>query len=109
MAEQVRKVVQSFSKIECFCEAIAAFWQIQSDKYSSYSSRTQADQVLMNAGLPDEKIAEDNIKWLTEQKSKLEKYHEKMSTVNASYNFPTSLTPSQFPSITLETLNMTIK
>ena len=109
MAEQVSKVILCVTQIEGICEAISAFWQMQSDKFVSYSLTTETDKELLKYEFPAEKIAEDNIKSLLERKSQLEEYHKKMTTINSSFNFPTSLTPSEFPSITLETLNMTLQ
>ena len=108
MADQVATLITHLHKIEQMCEAIAAFWQAESDKFASFCPLVESVSDFIEIGLNDE-IVTDQLQWLKERKGELEKYHEVISAVNAAYNFPTLLTPTKFPSIELPNLQVTLQ
>ena len=108
MAKQIGILVTHLHEIEHMCEAIAAFWQLESDKFASYCPLVESVSDMMDLGL-EEEVATEHLEWLKQRRGELEKYHKMMAAINASYNFPTSLTPSAFPSIELPTLHVTLQ
>lgn len=108
MVEEIRVLLQYLSQMEEMCEAIAAFWQLESDKFASFCPLVENVSDFIDIGL-DEAAAQDLLEWLRVRKTELEKYHKVMTAVNAAYNFPTALEPSKFPSIELPTLNVTLQ
>ena len=108
MADQVGTLITYLHKIEQMCEAIAAFWQVESDKFASFCPMVESVSDFIELGLTEETVT-DQLEWLKERKGELEKYHKVMSAVNAAYNFPTSLTPTKFPSIELPSLHVTLQ
>lgn len=108
MAKQIAILVKYLHEIEQMCEAIAAFWQLESDKFASFCPMVESVSDFFELGLTDEAAAEQ-IEWLEERKKELEKYHQVMSSVNSSFNFPTLLRPSLFPMIDLPTLHVTLQ
>lgn len=108
MAEQIRVLLQYLSQIEQMCELMAAYWQLQSDRFASFCPMVKSVRDFIELGL-DEEVMQDQLEWLRERKNELEKYHKVMTAVNAAYNFPTAVGPSQFPRIHLPTLNVTLQ
>ena len=108
MVKQISILVKCLHQIEQMCEAIAAFWQLESDKFASYCPLVENVSDMMELGL-EEEVTTEHLEWLKKRRGELEKYHKMMAAINASYNFPTSLTPSKFPSIELPTLHVTLQ
>ena len=105
MAAEIAKLVASLRDIEKLCECIGAFWQIESDKFSSFGTSVTGVRDFIDIGLGSE-ACEEQIKWLEETQVTFEKYHMHISDINAAFNFPTSLKPSIFPSIELRSLEL---
>jgi len=108
MAENVGVLVMHLHQIEGTCETIAAFWQMESDKFSAVSSKMESVKDFVKIGLHDEAVKEQ-LEYLRERKTELEKYQKIMTAVNAAYNFQTGVEPSHFSPIELPTLGLTLK
>ena len=108
MAREISTLVKSLMDIEKLCECIAAFWQFQSDKFSSFGSSVAGVQIFVECGAGSE-ACESEIKWLEETQETFGRYHSLMSQVNAAYNFSTSLTPSKFPCVTLPSIDVKLE
>ena len=93
--------------MEGICEAQAAFWNYQSDKFGSFSSQITDAKDLIEIGI-DESI-DELVGWLKGRKMELETYHEVMQGVNNSYNFPCAVKPTAFPQLALPTLDITLQ
>ena len=107
MAENFGALVMQLHQIEGMCEAMAAFWQMESDKFSSMCSQVEDISDFAEIGIGDE-VAKEQLEWLRERKSQLEKYHKIMTAINAAYNFRTGVEPSHFRYIQLPTLGLTL-
>ena len=94
--------------MEAICEAQAAFWSYQADKFGTFSGNVKSAQDFIELGMGEEAVKELT-DWLKERKGQLEKYHLVMQEVNNSFNFPTSAKPMPLNGITLDALDLTIE
>lgn len=108
MVKSIRDLLQYLGQIEQKCEAIAAFWQLESDKFASFCPLVESVSDFFDIGLCEE-VTQDQLEWLRERKTELKKYHTVMTAVTVDYNLPTAVEPSQLPSIELPTLNVTLQ
>ena len=104
-AGHVADLIQHLGQVEAICEAQAAFWSYQADKFGTFSSNVESAQEFIELGIGDESV-EELTDWLKERKVQLENYHLVMKGVNSSSSFPTSLSPTPLPTITLNALNI---
>lgn len=108
LAEEIAKLVASLLDVEKLCECIGAFWQIQSDRFASFGTSVTGVQDFIEIGLGSE-VCDEQIEWLEKTKTTFGNYHSLMSQVNAAFNFPTSLTPSHFPSTELPSIDLKLE
>jgi len=108
MAKEIAKLVSSLSDIEKLCECIGAFWQMESDKFSSFGTNVSSVKDFMEIGLGSD-VCDEQIEWLEETQKTFEKYHNLMTGVTAAFNFGTSLQPNPFPSITLPSIDLKLE
>ena len=104
-AGHVGDLTEQLGEVEAICEAQAAFWSYQADKFGTFSGNVKNAQDFIALGMGDESVKELT-GWLKERKEQLENYHLVMRGVNSSSNFPTSLSPTPLPTITLDTLSL---
>lgn len=107
MAKQISELVASLLDVEKLCECIGAFWQIESDKFASFGTSVTSVQDFVEIGLGSQ-VCDEQIKWLEETQITFNRYHSHVSEVNAAFNFPTPLKPSQFPKIDLPSLELAL-
>ena len=107
-AGHVADLIKQLGQVEAICEAQAAFWSYQADKFGTFSSNVKSAQEFIELGIGDESV-EELTGWLKERKQQLEKYHLAMQGVNNSFNFPTSVRPTPLDAITLDTLDLTLE
>ena len=103
----IKELILALKQAEEICEAQAAFWSIQSDKFGSFAARFTDVKELMEICIDDS--VDELIEWLKTRKKELGIYHAVMQGVNNSYNFPCSLKPTQFPRLALPTLDITLE
>ena len=107
MATEIAKLVSCLRDIEKLCEFIGAFWQIESDKFSSFGISVTGVRDFVDIGLKSE-ACEEKIKWLEETQITFEKYHRNISAINAAFNFVTDVKPNPFPRIELPSLKINL-
>jgi len=108
MAKEIAKLISFLSDIEKLCECIGAFWQMESDKFSSFGTNVLTVKDFMEIGLGAD-ACEDQIEWLEETQKTFEKYHSLMTGVTAAFNFGTSLQPNHFQSIELPSIDLKLE
>ena len=102
-------LVKLLGEVERICEGQAAFWGFQSDKFGSFKTSVSNVKDFIEMGLIDEST-DELIGLLKERKGELETYHVMMQAVNNSFNFPTGARrPTEFPSINLPALDITLE
>lgn len=106
-AKHIKDLILALTQVEEICEAQAAFWNYQSNKFSSFSTQITDAEALVAIGIDDS--VKELLAWLKERKRELAIYHEVMQGVNNSFNFPCELKPTKFPALALPTLGITLE
>jgi len=103
MAKEIAKLISSLSDIERICECIAAFWQMESDKFSCFGVNVSSVKDFIEIGLGSD-ACDEQIEWLKKTKKAFEMYHYIITDATARFNLGTSLQPNHFPSIKLPSI-----
>ena len=108
VASKAAKLVNVLGKLEETCEAIAAFWTMEADKFDSQGAKMETGQATMiEVGMKDQ-VCEDNIAYWTKTKDELDRYVTAMSVINNCFNFATNAKPPTGQSIKFANLDLNL-
>jgi hypothetical protein len=109
IAEKAGELVTVLLKLEEVCNATATYWTIEGHVFNTHGASMKTDQATMIEVLKDE-VVQQNLKFWSESKERMEKYATAMSVIGTSFNFVTRAkgpekNPVQFTELDL-TLNI---
>lgn len=92
VAEKAATLVKVLGKLEETCEAVAAFWTMEADKFDSQGAKMKNSQVAMLKGMKG-MVVKDNISFWKKAKEEMDCYVTAMSVINNCFNFTTAAKP----------------
>ena len=90
------KLLDEFDKLDGICEAVAAFWTIEANRFDSQGAKLktgQATQLKSQSKTLREKAIENNVQFWTKARDDVKHYAAAMSAINDSFNFQTEVKP----------------
>ena len=92
VASKAADLVRVLGKLEETCEAIAAFWTMEADKFDSQGAKMKTSQVKMLKGMKGA-VCKNNIAFWSKTKDEMDRYVTAMSVINNCFNFVTNAKP----------------
>lgn len=105
VASKAGTLVKVLGKLEETCEAIAAFWTMEADKFDSQGAKMKTNQVKMLKHMKGA-VVKNNIAFWTKAKDEMDRYVTAMSVVNNCFNFVTDAKPPAAKSINFANLEL---
>ena len=105
VASKAAKLVNVLGKLEETCEAIAAFWTMEADKFDAQGAKMKTNHAVMIKGMKG-KVCKDNIAYWNKTKDELDRYATAMSVINNCFNFVTDAKPPTAQSIKFANLDL---
>ena len=101
VADKAGTLVKVLGKLEETCEAVAAFWSIEAEKFDSQGAKMKKNQVTMLKAMKGV-VVKNNLSFWKKAKDEMDRYVTAMSVVNNCFNFLTDAnrklhSPSNLP------------
>lgn len=107
VAGKAATLVKVLGKLEETCEAVAAFWTMEADKFDSQGAKMKTGQakMVMMKGMKGS-VVKNNIAFWKTAKDEMDRYVTAMSVINNCFNFVTEAKPPAAKSIKFANLEM---
>ena len=105
VASKAGTLVTVLGKLKETCEAIAAFWTEEADKFDSQGARMKTTHAKMLKYMKGA-VVKNNIAFWTKAKDEMDRYVTAMSVVNNCFNFVTDAKPPAAKSINFANLEL---
>ena len=86
------KLMRALLEVSAVCRGVSDYFGSQAKEFQSFSEVKTGEEVATAIGLTEQKATE-KAESLDRQRALLEKYHQTMTLVNASYNFAPTRPP----------------
>ena len=87
LAEKAGDMVGMFKNMESLCDAIATFWELESDRFMTQGQKMIANETHYVHMKPlMKKVAEKNIPFWTQAQSDFKAYAEVMTSIMCCFN-----------------------
>ena len=103
--------MEVLGKLEETCEAVAAFWTMEADRFASQGAKMKTGQATMlksKSKTMRSKAIENNIQFWTKAKDEMDRYVTAMSVINNSFNFQTEAKPPRAQSFGFKELEFSL-